>query len=151
MRVDYRKHPFAPGLPPGWIPANCVRASTSEPCRPPSSQLILSRCTYEASVSPLWTPHNLASVCALTAQIPTAGEGAVLLSAAPVTESQPVTQSQPWSEMALPSAVEKGTEKARTAGGDPGGEKASLSEKASGQTGGAGNGAAGGGVLEGKL
>ena len=34
-------------------------------------QLILSGCTYEASVNLLWTPHNLASVGALRAQIPT--------------------------------------------------------------------------------
>ena len=48
-----------------------------------SSQLILSECTYEASLNLLWTPHNLACLCPHRAQIPTecgSGVGLALLS-----------------------------------------------------------------------
>jgi len=41
-----------------------------------NATLILSECTYEAEVNLLWTPHNLAFLCALRAQIPTAAQPA---------------------------------------------------------------------------
>ena len=48
-----------------------VSAVLHNHCGQISSQLVSSKHAYQAEVNLPWTPHNLVSLCALRAQIPT--------------------------------------------------------------------------------